>query len=100
MANVIPIFVVHAPNLIHRNNVGVTYVRTSDLKVEPIRSVPLYYVAMPHSMVIVIEAPFIITPTRSIVNMKSIPQTPREIDLVNMHTKMPRKVDIIFARQP
>jgi hypothetical protein len=51
MADVVPIFVALAPNLCHHNNVGVTYTRTSNFKVEPIRFVTLYFMAMPHSMV-------------------------------------------------
>ncbi len=100
MVDVVPISVAPAPNLFHHNNVGVTYVRTSNFKVEPIKSVPLYFVAMPHSMITVTEAPFTITPTHTITSVKSKPQTPRGINLVSMHTKMPRKVDKFFVGQP
>jgi len=47
MADVIPICVVHALSLLHHNNIGVTYVRTSNFKMELIRSITLYFVAMP-----------------------------------------------------
>ncbi len=47
MANVILIFVTPVPNLLHHNNVGVTYLGTSNLKMEPIICIPLYFVAMP-----------------------------------------------------
>ncbi len=47
MVDVVPIFVTLAPNLLHHNNVGVTYVGTFNFKMEPIRSVPLYFMAMP-----------------------------------------------------
>jgi hypothetical protein len=47
VANVILIFVTHAPSLLHHNNVGVTYVKTYNFIMEPIRSAPLYFVAMP-----------------------------------------------------
>jgi hypothetical protein len=40
---------------------------------ELITYVPLYYVAMPQSMVIVIEAPFVTTPTHIVVSMRSKP---------------------------
>ncbi len=73
MANVIPIFVAPVPNMLHHNNVGVTYVGTSNFRVEPIRSIPLYYVAMPHSMVIVTEVPFITTLSHTILGMRSKP---------------------------
>jgi hypothetical protein len=42
VANVIPISIVLVPNLLHNNNVGVTYVRTSNFRMEPIRFVPFY----------------------------------------------------------
>ncbi len=47
VADVIPISLALAPNLLHHNNVGVTYARTSNFKMEPTRFVPLYFVAMP-----------------------------------------------------
>jgi hypothetical protein len=61
MAYIVPIFVIPAPNLFHHNNVKGTYAKTSNFKVEPIRSVPLYYMAMFHFMVIIIGAPFTTT---------------------------------------
>ncbi len=51
-------------------------------------------------MVIVAKVPFITTPARTIVSMKSRPQTPRGTDLMSMHTKMPKKVNKIFVRHP
>jgi len=50
-ADVVPIYVALAPSLFHHHNVGITYARTSNFKVEPIRFVPLYSMAMSHSMV-------------------------------------------------
>jgi hypothetical protein len=47
VANVAPIFVTHAPNLFHHNNVGITYVRTSNFIVELIKSIPLFYGNIP-----------------------------------------------------
>jgi hypothetical protein len=46
MANVIPIVIAPTPNLLHHNNVGVTYARTYNFRMEIIRSIPLYFVAM------------------------------------------------------
>jgi len=46
VVDVVPIFVAPTPNLWHHNNVGVTYVGTSNFKMEPIRIVPLYSMAM------------------------------------------------------
>ncbi len=51
-------------------------------------------------MVIVTEAPFTTSPTHTITGMRSMPQTPRETNLVNMHIKMHREVDKIFAGHP
>jgi hypothetical protein len=51
MADVIQIFVTPIPNLLHHNNVGITYAWIFNLKVEPVRSIPLYLVAMFHYMV-------------------------------------------------
>ncbi len=98
--DVVPIFVALAPNLFHRNNVEVTYVGTSNFIMEPIRFVPLYFVVMPHSMLIVTEVPFTTTLAHTIVGMRFKPQIPRGANLVSMDTKMPRKVDMIFVGQP
>jgi hypothetical protein len=93
VANIIPISITPTPNLFHHNNVGGTYARTSNFKVEPIRSIPLYYVAMFHSMVIITKASFTTTPTHIIVGMRSRPQTPKGTDLANMHIDMSKEVD-------
>jgi hypothetical protein len=70
MAYIIPIYVAFAPNMLHHNNVGITYARASNFRMELIRSVPLYFVAMLQSMVIVTEVPFVTTPTHIIVGMR------------------------------
>jgi hypothetical protein len=67
VAHVVLISIVPTPSLLHYNNVGVTYVGTSNFKMEPIKSIPLYYVAMPQSMIIVIEVPFVTTPIHIVV---------------------------------
>jgi hypothetical protein len=46
MVDVVHVFVAPAPNLLHHNNVGVTYLRISNLRMEPIKSIPLYSMAM------------------------------------------------------
>jgi len=51
-------------------------------------------------MVTITKTPFLTTPTHTIVGLRSKPQIPREIELVNVHTRMPKEVDMIFARQP
>jgi hypothetical protein len=47
VVDVVPIYITHIPNLLHHKNIGVTYVKTSNFRMQPIRFVPLYYVAMP-----------------------------------------------------
>jgi hypothetical protein len=47
VVDVVLIFVTPTPNLLHHNNVGVTYVRTSNFKMEPIISITLFFMAMP-----------------------------------------------------
>jgi len=91
MANVVPIFIAPTPSLLHHNNVGITYPRTSNLKMELLRVLPLYFMAMLQFKVIVIKAPYVITPTNIVASMRSKPQTPRETQLVNVHTKMPKR---------
>jgi hypothetical protein len=49
-------------------------------------------------MVIVIEAPFVTTPTHTIVGMKSRPQTLKGTQLVNVYIKMPKEVNTVFAK--
>ncbi len=73
MAYVVPIYVTPIPNLLHQNNVGITYLGTSNFKMEPIKSIPLYYVAMLQSMVIVIKTLFVTTPAHIVVGMRSKP---------------------------
>jgi hypothetical protein len=73
VVDVIPTYVAHVPNLLHHNNVGVTYVGTSNFKVKLVVFKLLYYVAMPHYVVIVIKAQFTVALTHTIVGMKSKP---------------------------
>ncbi len=98
VVDVVPIYVAPTPSLLHHNIVGATYPRTSNLRMEPVRSIPLYFVAMPLSMVIVTEAPFVTTLVHIVVKMKFKPQTPMETQLVSVHIKMHIKVDKIFIR--
>ncbi len=56
MVDVISIFVILTPCLLHHNNVGVTYARTSNFRMEPVRSIPLYFVVMHKFVITIIEA--------------------------------------------
>ncbi len=100
MTDVIVTFVAPTPNLLHHNNVGATYAKTSNFKMELIRFVPLYSVAMLQSIVTIIKAPFVSTLVHNVVGIESIPQAPRGIKLVSMHEQMPKKVNKFFASQP
>ncbi len=99
VAYVIPISIALAPSLLHHNNVGVTYLGISNLKMELVRIIPLYFVAMLQSMIIITEAPFVLTPIHTIVSIKSRPQTPKGIKLVSVHEKMPKDVNKVFTGQ-
>ncbi len=73
VVDVVQISIALLPNLLHHNNVGITYAKEINFIVEPVRSIPLYFVAMPHFMVIVIEAPFTTTLAHTIPSMRSRP---------------------------
>jgi hypothetical protein len=100
MIDIVLIFVALAPNMLHHNNIGITCAGASNFRMEPVRSIPLYYVAMLQSMVIVTEVPFVTAPAHTIVGMRSKPQTLWVTQLVSVHKKMPKKVNKVFARQP
>jgi hypothetical protein len=76
MADVVFIYVAPAPSLLHHNNVGVTYAKISNFRMEPVKFVPLYFVAMIQLIIIVIEIPFVSTPIHNIVGIKSKGQIP------------------------
>jgi hypothetical protein len=88
VVDVVLIYVAFTPNMFHHNNVGVIYVRTSNFRVELIRSVPLHSMAMSDFMVTITEASFITTPAHTIVGMRSKPLIPKGINLVRMYIKM------------
>jgi len=47
MVDVVPIFITHVQSLLDQDNIGVTYARTSNFRMEPVTSMPLYFIAMP-----------------------------------------------------
>ncbi len=100
MANIVPISITLAPNMLHHNNVGITYVGASNCRMEPIRSVPLYFVAMFQFMVTFTEILFVTTLAHTFVGMRSGPQTLKVTQLVSVHREMPKEVNKVFARQP
>jgi hypothetical protein len=46
VTDIVPISIAHAPSLLHHNNVGITYGGTSNFKMELVRFVPLYFMAI------------------------------------------------------
>ncbi len=76
MADVVLIYVAPTPSLLHHNNVGVTYAKISNFRMEPIKFIPLYFVAMIQPIIIVIETPFVSTPIHNIIGIKLKPQVP------------------------
>jgi hypothetical protein len=100
VADVIPIFVIPTLNLLHHNNVGVTYAMNFNFIMEPIISIPLYFVAMPQSIIIVIKTPFVLTSIHIVVGIRSTPQIPRGIELVSVHEEMPKDINKIFVGHP
>jgi hypothetical protein len=73
MVDVVLVSIRPAPSMLQTNNVGVINSRTSNLKMELVKFVPLYYVTMLESMVTVTETPIVIVPAHTIVSMRSKP---------------------------
>jgi hypothetical protein len=45
--DVVPIFVAHVQSLLQQNNIRITNLGTSNFRMELLKFVPLYFVAMP-----------------------------------------------------
>jgi len=95
--DVIPIYVALVQSLFQQKKIGVTYAGTSNFKMELVIFVPLYYVAMPQSIIIVIKAQFVSTLVNIVGGIKSRPHTPRGIKFVNLHENFPREVNKVFV---
>jgi hypothetical protein len=67
---------------------------------ELVQFVPLYFVAMPQPIIIVIEVSFVSTPINIVVGITSKPNIPRGIKFVNLHEDIPRKANKFFINQP
>jgi hypothetical protein len=93
MVDVVLIYVALAPSLLHHNHVGVIYAENSNFRMELVRSVPLYFVAMPQYIITIIEAPFVSAPIHNVVGIRSKPQIPRGTKHVNVHEKVPKEVN-------
>jgi hypothetical protein len=97
MVDVVFVFVAIVPSLLHQNHIGVTYSCTSNFKMELVRFVPLYFMAMPQSIIIVIEPSFVSTPIHIIDGFRSRTQTPRTIEFVSLHENILGDVNKIYA---
>jgi len=47
MEDVVLVYIAPILSLLHQNHIGVSYASTSNFRMELVRFVPLYYVAMP-----------------------------------------------------
>jgi len=97
VANVIPISIAPILSLLHQNNIGVTYAGPSNFGMELIRFVPLYFVAMVKSIIIVIKTLLISAPIHIVDGVRFKPKTPRGTKCVNLHQDIPREVNKFFA---
>ncbi len=97
MANVPPISIAPTLSLLHQNNIGVTYAGPSNFGMEPIRFVPLYFVAMLKSIIIVIKTMLVSALIHIVDGVRFKPKTPRGTKCVNLHEDIPREVNKFFA---
>jgi hypothetical protein len=67
---------------------------------EQVKSIPLYCVTIPRSIITIIEAPFITTLAHIVFGMRYKSQIPRRTELMNVHAKMPQEVNKVFVGQP
>lgn len=100
MVDIIPISTVPITSLLHQNHIGISYVKISNFKMEPVRSMPLYPLTMPQSIIKVIEPPFVSTPIHIINGVRSRMQTLRTIEFVSLHEYILGEVNNFFAKQP
>jgi len=77
VVDVVPISVAPIQSLLHQDNIGITYAGTSNFRMEPVTSMPLYFVTMPQFIITVIEALFVSAPINTIIGIRFRPQIPR-----------------------
>jgi hypothetical protein len=100
VADVIRISVAPVTSLLHQNHIGINYVGTSNSRMEPIRSMSFFSLAMPRSIIIVTEPPFVSSPIHIVDGVRSRTQTLRTTEFVNLHEDILGEVNKIFANQP
>jgi hypothetical protein len=98
--DVVLIFVVPIQSLLQLNNIGVTYARTSIFRMEPVRSMPLDFMAMPLSIITIIEVSFVSALVTTTGGIKSKPHTSKGTKFVNLHDDFPKELNRVFASQP
>ncbi len=77
MVDVVFISIAPTPCLLHHNNVGVTYAKISNFRMELVKFVPLYFMAMTQPIITIIVTPFVSTLIHNIVGIRSKPQIPK-----------------------
>jgi hypothetical protein len=55
MGDVVFNFITPILSLLHQNNIGVTYLGTSNFKMELVNSMPIYFVVMPQSIITILK---------------------------------------------
>ncbi len=86
--------------MLQQKNIGITYVGTSNFKMELVKSVQLYFVVMPQVIITFIEVPFVLALITIVSNIRSRPHTPRGTQFVNLDENFPKEVNKVFASQP
>jgi hypothetical protein len=100
VVDVIPIFVAPITSLLHQNLIGITYVGTSNFRMEPVRSMSLYSLTMPQFIIIVTKPPFVSTPIHIVDGVRSRTQTPRTTKFLSLHENILRELNKVFVSQP
>ncbi len=70
MANVVPILVVLVQSLLHQDNIGISYVGTSNFRMELV-NIYVNSMVMPQFMIIITKALFVLMPVNIVVSIRS-----------------------------
>jgi hypothetical protein len=95
MADVVFISIALLLSLLHQNHIGVTYVGTSNFRMELVRFV--HYTLWQCLRVIVIELPFVSTPVHIVDGFRSRTQTLIATKIESLHEDILRKVNNFFV---
>ncbi len=94
MVDVVHVYFALVPSLLHQNHIGITHVGTSNFKMELVRPVPLYFVAMPQSIITVTKLMFISSLIHIVDGVRSITK------FVSLYEDITGKVSKVFVNQP